>query len=323
LLTFARKEIIRPKVLDLNDSVAGVLKMLRRLIGENIELAWIPGPDLWPVRIDPSQIDQVLANLALNGRDAIAGVGTITIETANAVLDEAYGASHPGCTPGEYVMLALRDDGCGMDKATQAHLFEPFFTTKGPGEGTGLGLSTVYGLVKQHQGMVHVTSEVGKGTTFKVYLPQVDRANAARGNKVEEPAPGGTETILVAEDNAMLRKLTQTLLERAGYTVLTATDGQEALRLFEERADDVDLALLDVVMPKLSGRAVFERIQQRRPQTRVLFSSGYSMNAIHTNFILDEGLELIQKPYQSEALLRKIRQMLDAPETDQTAQSPS
>ncbi len=312
LLAFSRRQVLDMKDVDLNDVIADLMKMLRRVIGEHITLGAIAGHDLGTVRADPGQIEQILMNLCVNARDAMPEGGTITIETENVRIDEEFRETHPWAEPGRYALLSVTDTGCGMDEETLGNVFEPFFTTKDVGEGTGLGLSTVYGLVKQHEGLVHVYSEVGKGTTFKIYLPLIERAAAAVGDKIEGPAPGGTETILLAEDDETLLKLTKAILEHAGYTVLAAIDGEEAQRLFEDHADAIDLALLDVMMPKLGGKAVYERIREARPGVRVLFSSGYSMNAIHTNFVLDEGLALIQKPCQRDNLLRKVREALDS-----------
>jgi len=311
LLAFSRRQVLDMKDVDLNDVVADLMKMIRRLIGEHITLDVVPGHHLGIVRADPGQIEQILMNLCVNARDAMPAGGTITIETENVRIDQAYCDSHPWAQPGRYALLSVTDTGCGMDQDTLSSVFEPFFTTKSVGQGTGLGLSTVYGLVKQHDGMVHVYSEVGKGTAFKVYLPLVERYAARVGDKIEGPVPGGTETILLAEDDATVRKLSQTFLERAGYTVRTASDGEEAIRIFEEHGREIGLALLDLMMPKIGGRGVFEHIRRQAPQTRVLFSSGYSMSAIHTNFVLEQGLQLLQKPYQRNDLLRRVREVLD------------
>jgi signal transduction histidine kinase/ActR/RegA family two-component response regulator len=316
LLAFSRRQVLDMKDVDLNDVIANLMKMIRRVIGEHIALDVLVGHELGTVRADPGQMEQILMNLCVNARDAMPTGGTITIETENVRIDDEYCASHSWATPGRYMLLSLTDTGCGMDEDTVGQIFEPFFTTKGVGEGTGLGLATVYGLVKQHKGLLHVYSEVGKGTTFKIYLPLVERSAESVGDKIEGPVPGGTETILLAEDDPSVRKLSQTILEHAGYTVLTAEDGEEALQVFEEHPDTVNLALLDVMMPKLGGRAVFDRIQEKRPAVRVLFSSGYSMNAIHTSFVLDAGLELIKKPYQRADLLRKVREVLDSGEEE-------
>ncbi len=311
LLAFSRRQVLDMRDVDLNDVVTDMMKMIRRILGEHIALETIAGHGLGIVRADPGQIEQILMNLCVNAHDAMPEGGTITIETKNVQIDESFCKSHAWAEPGSYALLSVTDSGCGMDDKTLANVFDPFFTTKELGHGTGLGLATVYGLVKQHQGMVHVYSEVAKGTAFKVYLPLVERAPEAADGKIETSAPGGSETILLAEDDVTIRELSQSFLESAGYTVLTASDGEEALHVFDEHADEIDLALLDVMMPKLGGRAVFNRIREARPGIRVLFSSGYSMNAIHTSFVLDEGLQLLQKPYPRDVLLQRVREVLD------------
>ncbi|MEA2085363.1 MAG: ATP-binding protein [Thermodesulfobacteriota bacterium] len=312
LLAFSRRQVLELAYLDLNEVIADMMRMLRRVIGEHITLEVISGRDLGTVRADRGQIEQILVNLCVNAHDAMPMGGEITIETENVRIDEKFCESHPWAKPGRYILLSVTDTGCGMDKETLARVFEPFFTTKGIGKGTGLGLSTVYGLVNQHGGMVHVYSEIDKGTTFKIYLILAERAATAVGHKIEGPIQGGTETILLAEDDIGVRNLSQIILEKAGYTVLTAVDGEEALSVFKNHADEIDLALLDVIMPKLGGRAVFNHIREQRPDIRILFCSGYSMNAVHTDFILDKGLQLIQKPYQRNDLLRRVRDALDA-----------
>jgi two-component system, cell cycle sensor histidine kinase and response regulator CckA len=310
LLAFSRRQVLEMREVDLNEVIAELMKMLRRLIGEHLSLEVISGHELGTVLADSGQIGQILTNLCVNARDAMPEGGTITIETENVLIDDAYVTTHAWVEPGRYVLMSVTDSGCGMSEEVRESVFEPFFTTKGVGQGTGLGLATVYGLVKQHQGMVHIYSELDRGTTFKVYLPLVERSAGAVGDKIEGPVEGGTETILLAEDDEMVRELTRAFLEQAGYTVFAVGDGEQALRIFEERGGEIDLALLDVVMPKLGGRAVFDRIRKLRPRVRVLFCSGYSMNAIHTNFILDDGLALIRKPYQRDELLRKLREVL-------------
>jgi two-component system, cell cycle sensor histidine kinase and response regulator CckA len=312
LLAFSRRQLLDTRDVDLNDAVGEMLKMLRRVIGEHIDLGFYPAHHLGVVRADPGQIGQVLTNLCLNGRDAMPTGGTLTIETASVCIDEAYCEEHPQARPGRFVLLSVTDSGCGMDEETLGKVFEPFFTTKCAGEGTGLGLSTVYGLINQHDGFVHVYSEVDKGTTFKIYLPLAQRQAPPVSSEIKRPPPGGNETILLAEDDEMVRQLTESILERAGYTVLTANNGEEALAVFEEHADAIDLLLLDVVMPQLGGRAVHERIHRQHPEVRALFASGYSMSAVHTNFVLEEGLNLIQKPAQRDDLLRKVREVLEA-----------
>ena len=311
LLAFSRRQVLDMKDVDLNDVSTDLTKMIRRVIGEHITLTFIAAPDLGICRADPGQIEQILMNLCVNARDAMPEGGTITIETNNAEFDEEYCQSHNWATAGRYVSLSVTDTGCGMDKATADQVFDPFFTTKELGQGTGLGLATVYGLVKQHEGLVHVYSEVGKGSVFRIYLPLIEGTAAAAGDKMETPVPGGSETILVAEDDGAVLRLAKVFLEHAGYTVLTASDGEEALRVFSEHAEAIDMALLDVMMPKLGGRGVYEHIREGRPKLRFLFASGYSMDAIHNDFILDAGLTLIQKPYQRDELLRRVRRVLD------------
>jgi len=242
----------------------------------------------------------------------MSGGGTLTIETENVTIGQDYRREHPWALEGRYVLLSVTDTGHGMDDATRDQIFEPFFTTKAMGHGTGLGLATVYGIVKHHNGLIHVYSEQGKGTTFKVYIPIVERPAETVGTKIETRAVGGSETILVAEDEEMVRGLVVRVLRGAGYSVLAANNGEEALRIFEEHDGDIHLALLDVMMPKLGGREVMERIQVKSPHIRFLFSSGYSENAVHTNFVVKEGFHLISKPYRTPELLRAIRQVLDA-----------
>ena len=312
LLAFSRRQVLEMLNVDLNDAVSDLLKMLHRVIGEHVELRFVKGTDLGIVRADAGQIGQILTNLCVNARDAMPDGGTITIETMDAHLDEDYCENIAWARPGRFALLSVTDTGGGMDEATKHQVFEPFFTTKGVGEGTGLGLSTVYGLVKQHQGFVNVYSEVGKGSTFRIYLPVSEQVEAIASARPTGPVRGGTETILLAEDDEMVRALTTTMLERGGYTVLPARDGDEALAVFARHADEIDLTLLDVIMPGLGGRAVHDRIRETHPDLPALFASGYSMNALHTNFVLDDGLELIQKPTGRMDLLRKVRDVLDA-----------
>jgi len=320
LLAFSRRQILEMEDLDLNEVVHGVMKMIRRIIGENVEVKVMEGRGLNAVHADRGQMEQVLINLCVNARDAMPEGGALAIETANVVMDTEYCAVHAWASPGRYVVLSVTDDGCGMDAETQARIFEPFFTTKELGKGTGLGLATVYGIVRQHQGMIQVYSEAGKGTVFKVYLPAFERTAAVEDVKVVQRARGGAETILVAEDDEPLQKLATLILENAGYTVLLASDGQEVLDVFAEHAADIDLFLLDVIMPKLGGKAVYDILRQQNPRLRFLFSSGYSTNAVHTGFVLKEGIELIQKPYAPDALLRKVREILDADYEEENAE---
>ena len=312
LLAFSRKQLLQPVVLNLNALVAATEKMLRRLIGEDIDLKLVPGEDLGSVKADPGQIEQVIVNLAVNARDAMPTGGKLTIETKDVELDEAYASRHAGAHPGSYVMLAMSDTGTGMDEATRARIFEPFFTTKEAGRGTGLGLSTVYGIVKQSGGYIWVHSEIGGGTTFKVYLPRV--AEAARDDHAvpAQASARGTETVLVVEDEKALRRAASRILSSAGYTVLEAADGAEALRMMEGHAGPLHLLLTDVIMPGLSGREVAERLGALRPGLKVLFSSGYADDAILRHGVLDQSVHFIAKPYTAAALTRKVREVLDS-----------
>jgi two-component system, cell cycle sensor histidine kinase and response regulator CckA len=311
LLAFARKQIIAPIALDLNEAVEGILKMLRRLIGEDIDLAWLPGIGPLPVMMDPSQVDQLLANLCVNARDAINGVGRITIETDTISFDTDYYADHPGFFPGDYVLLAVSDDGCGMDRDTIGNIFEPFFTTKEIGQGTGLGLATVYGIVKQNNGFINVYSEPGKGTTFKIYLAR--HADPALVTPRESPAgisAGRGESILVVEDEASILKLAARMLEELGYTVMTADSPNQALRLAEEGPIKIDLLITDVVMPGMNGKELSSQLQEICPGLKTLFMSGYTANVIAHRGVLDEGIHFIQKPFSTESMAIKVRAAL-------------
>jgi two-component system cell cycle sensor histidine kinase/response regulator CckA len=312
LLAFARRQPVMPKVLDLNDSVTGMLKMLQRLIGEDIDLVWMPGAGLWPVRMDPSQIDQILANLCVNARDAIAGVGKVTVATENTAFDEAYCAVHPDFACGEYAMLAVTDNGCGLNKDVLEHLFEPFFTTKELGRGTGLGLSTVYGIVKQNNGFINVHSEPGKGTAFKIYLPRFV-GEAAEANVANPTAPpqGRGETVLVVEDEALILSLDRAMLERLGYTVLSAGTPAEALRQAKVHAGEIQLLVTDVIMPEMNGRELAKLIRDITPGLKCLFTSGYTANLIAHNGVLEEGVNFLQKPFSINDLASKVRQALE------------
>ncbi len=311
LLAFSRREIIEPRHINLNELVARMLKMLKRVIREDIEIQFMAGHELGTVLVDRGRIEQVLMNLCVNANDAMPEGGRLMIETENVLISSEYCRTHPYVEPGRYVQLSVTDSGCGMDKKTLDRVFEPFFTTKEPGKGTGLGLATVYGIIKQHGGAINAYSEPGKGTTFKIYLPMVDREAVQIGNKIVGPVRGGSETILVAEDDESVRNTAKRILEGAGYTVIVAADGLEAVETFKAHADEISLALLDVVMPKAGGRKVGEQIQSIDPTVRILFASGYTANGIHTQFVLEEGLHLIQKPYDPDSLLRKVRQLLD------------
>jgi len=313
LLAFARKQTIAPRVLDLNAAVEGMLKMLRRLIGEDIDLLWQPQSNLWPVKLDPGQVDQILANLCVNARDAIGGVGKVTIETANAAVDASYCAEHVEAVPGAYAVLAVSDDGCGMDQNTLDHIFEPFFTTKPVGEGTGLGLATIYGIVRQNDGFVNVYSEPGEGTTFRIYLPRFagEEAEQARTEKTTERL-GGSETILLVEDEKSIRVTTALFLEQLGYTVLTAEQPDEALSRVSEHLGSIHLLVTDVVMPGMSGRDLAAKLGEQHPRMKCLFISGYTANVIAHRGILDADVEFLAKPFSRDDIARKVRDVLDA-----------
>ncbi len=313
LLAFARKQTIAPKVLNLNDTVASMLQMLRRLIGEGIELSWIPGRDLWSVKIDPSQFDQILANLCVNARDAIGDTGKVTIETSNLTLDDTYARSHPECAPGDYVLLAVSDTGKGMDEETRSHLFEPFFTTKQLGQGTGLGLATVFGIVKQHLGAISVYSEPGQGTTFKIYLPRAEAPPSRESPHPERASPRGTETVLLVEDENQILGLARRILERQGYTVLAARTPSAAIELAQRHSGSIHLLLTDVVMPEMNGREPQKRIAAFHPGLRCLFMSGYTANVIVHHGVLDEGVQFLQKPFTIESLAGRVRETLERP----------
>jgi len=310
LLAFARKQTVSPKVLDLNDTVATMLKMLGRLIGEDIDLVWMPGHGLWSVNIDPSQVDQVLANLVVNARDAISERGTVTIETHNAVLDGAYCAAHAGATPGEYVMLAVSDNGAGMSGEILEHVFEPFFTTKEQGKGTGLGLATVHGIIMQNNGLINVHSEPGVGTTLKIYLPRFSAAACVGTEAEAESMPGGRETVLIVEDEQAILLVAKEILTGLGYTVLCAETPSLAVRLADEHAGDIHLLITDVVMPEINGRELAEQISARRPGMKCLYMSGYPADVIARHGLLDEGILFIHKPFAMKDLAAKVREAL-------------
>jgi PAS domain S-box-containing protein len=313
LLAFSRKQLLQPKVLDLNNVVADMDKLLQRLIGEHIELSTVLPPGLGRVKVDPGQMQQVIMNLAVNARDAMPQGGKLMIETADAVLDEIYARHHTGVQPGRYVMLAVTDAGCGMDSQTKARIFEPFFTTKEPGKGTGLGLSTVYGIVKQSGGNVWVYSEVGRGTTFKIYLPRVeDEADEISAIQDSERKVKGSETILLVEDEEVVRELSQEILRDEGYCVLVASNGKEAIQLCERYDGAIHLIVTDVVMPKMSGPELAHQLASLRPTAKTLFLSGYTNASITQNGVLEREVEFLQKPFSAEALTRKIRHILDA-----------
>ena len=313
LLAFSRQQVLAPVVLSVNDLVADVDKMLRLLVGEDVELRLILARDAGNVRADSGQLQQVIMNLVVNARDAMPTGGTLVIETADAELTEQYAELHQAVIPGRYVMLAVSDTGVGMDAQTKARIFEPFFTTKEKGKGTGLGLSTVYGIVKQSGGYVWVYSELGHGTTIKLYLPRVDAPAEPQAPPRETATLTGTETILLAEDDDILRPLTKGLLAKLGYTVLDAESAEQALAVAGARQGPIHLLVADVVMPGASGRELARRLAQSRPETRVLYVSGYTDDAIVHHGMLEPGLKFLQKPFTPAALARKVREVLDAP----------
>jgi hypothetical protein len=314
LLAFSRRQVLAPKVLDLNAVVRDLLPMLRRLIGEDIELTTRLEPDLGRVRADPGQVEQVLMNLAVNARDAMGRGGTLAVETHNADLDETYARQHPPTRPGPYVRLTVSDTGEGMDRDTLARVFEPFFTTKEQGKGTGLGLATAYGIVKQSGGYIWVYSEMGHGSAFKVYLPRVEsEAAPARPAAAAAEAPRGSETILLVEDESGVRALARDVLEARGYRVLEGRGGREALQICERYGADIHLLLTDVVMPGMSGRALAEQLVLQRPGVKVLYMSGYTEDAIARHGVLEAGLAYLQKPFTIDSLTRKVREVLDSP----------
>jgi signal transduction histidine kinase len=312
LLAFSRKQVLRPAVLDLNVIVSNMGKMLRPLIGEDIDLVTVLDPALGRVKVDPGQVEQIVMNLAVNARDAMPRGGRLTLETSNVELDAAYARKHVGVQPGPHIMLALSDTGVGMDPATQARIFEPFFTTKGPGKGTGLGLAMVYGIVKQSGGNIWVYSEPGQGTTFKIYLPQIEDPIDEAHERSTLAAPcHGRETLLVVEDEDGVRDLVRDILQAAGYTVLEARHGAEALEVSERHVGPIHLLLTDVVMPEMNGRELAQRLAVLRPATKVLFMSGYTANAVVHHGVLDPDTEFLPKPITAAVLTRKVREILD------------
>jgi len=314
LLAFSRKQVLEPRVIDLNSVVMNLEKMLRSLISANVALETALAPDLGAARADPNQLEQVIMNLAINARDAMPEGGTLTIETGNATLDENYAAQHVAVVPGSYVMLAVTDTGSGMSEETKARIFEPFFTTKPPGRGTGLGLSTVYGIVKQSGGNIWLYSEPGKGTTFKVYLPTVEALPADIGKVAPaEAVRHGGGTVLVVEDDEQLRRLTHRALAAHGYTVLEADRGRVALDIARRHKGMIDLLLTDIVMPDTDGRKLADTLRAARPGLRVLYMSGYPAGAIASHGMLESGVAYLAKPFTTDAITRKVREVLEAP----------
>jgi PAS domain S-box-containing protein len=310
LLAFSRQQIISPRPVNLNALIADTRNTLARLIGEDIMLSFHPGSGVWDINIDPSQLDQVLVNLAVNARDAMPDGGMLTVETANAHLDEDFCREHMGCTAGDYVVMTVTDTGIGMDSRILPHIFDPFFTTKDIGKGTGLGLATVYGIVKQNSGFIDVESAVGRGTTFRIYFPRLIGTHASEAKTEEVPASSGSETILVVEDDAMVRTLTTAMLQEMGYTILVANSPQEALALCRQDGTPIDLLITDVIMPEMKGPALREKVRALRPNIKVLYMSGYTSDVIVNHGVLEEGVNFIQKPFNMEDLGRKVHDVL-------------
>ena len=312
LLAFARKQTISPKVLDLNETISGMLKMLQRLVGEDIDFSWKPALNLWSVKIDPSQIDQILVNLCVNARDAISGVGAVTIETQNVRLDQAYCKPHPECIPGEYVRIAVSDTGMGIDKNMLNLIFEPFFTTKEIGKGTGLGLATIYGIVKQNDGFIYVYSEPGQGTTFRIYLPRTEGNMAETDTSAaKQRITDGTETILLVEDDESILDIGKVVLERFGYRVLAAHNPNSALTLVNNYPGRIHLLITDVIMPEMNGQELGRRLHGSHPELKVIFISGYTANVIAHHGVLNKGINFLQKPFSVLTLVEKVREVLD------------
>lgn len=310
LLAFSRQQIIEPRVLDFNRIISDSENMLRRLLGEDIDLRCVPQADLWPVKMDPSQIDQILVNLAVNARDAIPNTGRLVIGTGNTVLDETYCAKHVGFRPGDYVILTVSDTGSGMDRETLEHLFEPFFTTKREGKGTGLGLSTVFGIVKQNSGSINVHSEPGTGTTFELFFPRYFGRPVHAEEEKAPPVLKGSETVLVVEDEEQILAICKAFLDSHGYRVLAAGQPGEAIILCEKYEGDIHLLITDVVMPSMNGKELKERIEKLKPGIRVLYTSGYTSDVIAHRGVLAEGVTFIQKPFTMQDFLKKVRGIL-------------
>jgi len=314
LLAFSRKQVLQPRAMDLNETLSEVAKMLDRLIDKKIVLRVEPAPQLWPVKADPGQVEQMIMNLAVNARDAMPQGGQLLIETRN----EEIGGAHPrlgdGVRPGRYALLVVNDNGTGMDSETQAHMFEPFFTTKEPGKGTGLGLAIVYGVVKQMGGWIHVDSKPGQGTTFEIYLPRAEEAKVPpAADKILDltTVPRGNETILLVEDEAGIRELANDFLQGRGYMVLTATDGNDALRIAEGHEDLIHLLVTDIVMPNVGGKELAQRLRQVRPQIKVLLMSGYPDHPALASADVDVQTTVLQKPFSLDMLAHKVRSLLD------------
>ncbi|MBW8004016.1 MAG: response regulator [Planctomycetes bacterium] len=313
LLAFSRKQVLKPHVIDLNLLITKLGSMLKRLVSEDINLTTELGSNLGNIKADPGQVEQVIMNLVVNARDAMPEGGAITIETLGVNLDESYHQQHPEVIPGDYVLLAVSDTGHGMDEETQSQVFEPFFTTKEVGKGTGLGLSTVYGIVKQSGGFIWVYSKLEQGTTFKIYLPQITGTKKQHESRPQKKDPmGGTETILLVEDEESLRKMAGKILKGYGYCVIEADDGMDALEIVNKKDyPEIDLLVTDVIMPKMGGKELSEKLFEEYPKLKVVYISGYTDNAIAHHGVLDEGVSLLQKPFSSESLAEKVREILD------------
>lgn len=312
LLTFSSRQVMQMMDIRINDLIPKTIQMLKGLLGENIELDFIPGHNLGLVTADPSMIEQVLVNLCINARDSMPEGGTITIETENILINGQYCRTHDWAQPGRFVLISVSDTGTGMDAYTASRAFEPFFTTKPAETSHGLGLATAYGIIRQHEGMINVYSEPGQGALFKIYLPEVERRATEVGVNLKGQILGGSETILIAEDDEMVCDLMQTVLNRAGYRTICTRDGEKAIKTFESNIENIDLTVLDVVMPGKNGKEVHDAIKALKPEARILFCSGYTSNAIHSNFVLHEDMELLQKPFSADELLRKVRDILDS-----------
>jgi CheY-like chemotaxis protein len=313
-LAFSRRQVLQPKIIDLNAIVLGLDKLLGRLMGEHIDMVTLCGANVGIVKANPAQIEQVIMNLVVNARDAMPKGGRLTVETANVELDSTYARDHLSVKPGAYVMLAVSDTGTGMNRETVAHIFEPFFTTKESGQGTGLGLSTVYGIVKQSGGYIWVYSEPGKGTTFKVYLPRVSEAVGEKSKQAEpQAANNGEETILLVEDEEAVRELASLILNAKGYLVLSTPSAQEAELLSVTHRGEIHLLLTDIIMPGASGHELAKRITARHPRTHILYVSGYTDNVLALDGVLETGVSFLQKPFTPGALAKKVREVLDAP----------
>ena len=311
LLAFARRQTASPVVLDLNETISGIFNMLRRLIGENIDLEWKPGPGLWAIKIDPVQVDQILANLLVNARDAIAGVGKVSIETKNQMIDDSYKESGTNFIPGPYAMISVSDSGTGIGKHDLEHIFEPFYTTKEVGKGTGLGLATVYGIVKQNNGFINVYSEPDKGTVFKIYLPKAADSISSPEEEIPRKKLNGSETILMVEDEKAVLKLGKSILGRYGYTVLDAQTPNAAIALAKSRREKIHLLITDVIMPEMNGKELMEILLDLHPEIKCLFMSGYTADAISHHGVIDKGVNFLQKPFSVKSLAEKVRELLD------------